>query len=54
MNMKTTLAKKIDAKDSGEELYGQRIKNLEISNSQLQTQFYDLALKYQILEKRCI
>ena len=32
-NMKTTLAKKIDAKDNGEELYGQRIKNLEISNS---------------------
>lgn len=26
--MKTTLAKKIDAKESGEELYGQRIKAL--------------------------
>lgn len=51
--MKTTLAKKIDAKESKcEELYCQRIKNLEIANSQLEARFEDLSLKYQILEKK--
>ena len=49
--MKTTLAKKIKAKESGE-LYGQRIKNLEIANSQIETRFEDLSTKYLILVKK--
>ena len=51
--MKSTLAKKIDAKGNEcDELHGQRLKNLEIANTQLQSRFDDLEVKYKILEAK--
>ena len=52
--MKMILSNKIGlTKESEEkELYAQRIKNLEITNSQLESRFDYLNTKYLILEKK--